>query len=73
MNDLIAVYRARLDALEQLAMTVQVFALTNTAIVGAHYLVMRLDFEQLGEALHRYYKAQRTHAQPRLFKKSEVA
>ena len=46
---------------------------TNTAIVGAHYLVMRLDFEQLGEALHRYYKAQRTHAQPRLFQTEEVA
>jgi hypothetical protein len=46
---------------------------TNTAIVGLDYLVLRYDYEQLGAALHRYYQAQRTHAQPRLFSDTEAA
>ena len=54
------------DILEDVAFKAGILH-TNTTFVEGRCLMFERDWQELGEALHRYYKAQRTHAQPRLF------
>ena len=73
MNDLIAVYRARLDALEQLALTVQVFALAMPADLSSGFALTPQEARELRAAWQAVVQSPNVAPQPRLFRTEEVA
>ena len=73
MNDLIAVYRARLDALEQLALTVQVFALAMPADLSSGFALTPQEARDVRAAHQAVMQTPHVAPQPRFFRTEEVA
>lgn len=73
MNDLITVYRARWDALEQLALEVGTFAVAMPADPSGGYALLPHEVRAVYAAWQAVLKAPHVAPQPRLFDDREVA
>ena len=73
MTDLITVYRARWNALEQLALTVQVFALAMPVDLSSGFALTAHEARELRAAWQAVVQAPHVAPQPRLFGESEAA
>ena len=73
MTDLITVYRARWNALEQLALTVQAFALAMPVDVSGGFTLTAHEARELRAAWQGVLQAPHVAPQPRLFSENEAA
>ncbi len=73
MTDLITVYAARWHALEQLALTVQVFALAMPVDLSGGFTLTAYEARELREAWQGVVAAPHVAPQPRLFSDTEAA
>ena len=73
MTDTITVYRARWNALEQLALTVQAFALAMPVDVSGGFTLTAHEARELRAAWQGVLQAPHVAPQPRLFSENEAA
>ena len=73
MSDLITVYAARWHALEQLALTVQVFAMAMPVDVSGGFTLTAHEARELRAAWQAVVQAPHVAPQPRLFADTEAA
>lgn len=73
MNDLITVYRARWNALEQLALEVGTFAVAMPADLSGGYALLPHEARAVYEAWQAVLKSPHVAPQPRLISIEEVA
>ena len=73
MTDLITVYRARWNALEQLALTVQAFALAMPVDLSDGFKLTPHEARELRAAWQAVVQAPHVAPQPRLFADTEAA
>ena len=73
MSDLITVYRARWNALEQLSLTVQVFAMAMPVDLSDGFKLTPYEARELRDAWQAVLQAPHVAPQPRLFADTEAA